>query len=95
MPNGFGGNCRAQIVEHVPNRFSSAAYYPATFAINGPVDDPRDNATTTYADNDSVTRPADAIYPGAASHHGVVDTLLHDFDELSPDHVKSSISKCR
>jgi hypothetical protein len=76
-PNGYGGNIvdPGGPVEHAPYRFSTAGggnniYYPATFAINGPVD-ARDNATTTYADNgDSVTRPADAIYPGAASHTG-------------------------
>jgi len=68
VPNGFGGTVGTD-VEHVPNRFSGAAYYPATFAINGPVD-PRDNATTTYADNDNVTRPADAKYPSAASTTG-------------------------
>ena len=60
VKNGFGGTLGTD-VEHIPNRFSSAAYYPATFAINGPVD-ARDNATTTYADNDSVTRAADAKY---------------------------------
>ncbi len=48
-------------MEHVPNRFSSAAYYPATFAINGPRD-ARDTVTTTYADNDSLLRSADAKY---------------------------------
>ncbi|PYK21478.1 MAG: hypothetical protein DME59_21350, partial [Verrucomicrobia bacterium] len=72
VPNGFGGAVATTWpgpVEHAPNRFSSAAYYPATFAINGPVD-ARDNATTTYADNDGVTRPADAIYPGAAATTG-------------------------
>lgn len=68
VPNGYGGTVGTD-VEHVPNRFSSAAYYPATFAINGPVD-ARDTATTTYADNDNVTRPADAIYPGAATATG-------------------------
>ena len=60
VKNGFGGTLGTD-VEHIPNRFSSAVYYPATFAINGPVD-ARDNATTTYADNDGVTRPADAMY---------------------------------
>ena len=30
----------------------------------------RDNATTTYADNDNVTRPADAIYPATATTTG-------------------------
>ena len=68
VPNGFGGTLGTD-VEHVPNRFSGAAYYPATFAINGPVD-ARDTATTTYRDNDNVLRPADAIYPGAASNSG-------------------------
>jgi putative Ig domain-containing protein len=60
VKNGFGGTLGTD-VEHIPNRFSSAVYYPATFAINGPVD-ARDNATTTYADNDNVTRSADAKY---------------------------------
>ena len=69
VPNGFGGTVGTD-VEHVPNRFSSAAYYPATFAINTSVTDARDTATTTYSDNDSVTRPSDAIYPGAASTTG-------------------------
>ena len=81
VPNGFGGTVATTWpgpVEHAPNRFSGAAYYPATLAINGPAD-ARDNATTTYADNDSVIRPA---------------TLLHDLDNLSSDHVKSSVSKC-
>jgi hypothetical protein len=68
VPNGFGGTLGTD-VEHVPNRFSGAAYYPATFAINGPVD-ARDSATTTYADNDNITRPADAIYPGAPTTTG-------------------------
>jgi hypothetical protein len=68
VPNGFGGTLGTD-VEHVPNRFSGAAYYPATFSINGPPDI-RNNSTTTYADNDDVTRPADAIYPGGASTAG-------------------------
>src|SRR5205823_14381219 len=58
-------------VEHAPNRFPvGTAYYPATFCINSSATDARDNATTTYADNDGVIRPADAIYPGAASTTG-------------------------
>ena len=72
VPNGFGGTVATTWpgpVEHAPNRFSGAAYYPATLAINGPAD-ARDNATTTYADNDSVIRPADAIYPGGATTTG-------------------------
>jgi Putative Ig domain len=68
VPNGFGGTLGTD-VEHVPNRFSGAAYYPATFSINGPPDIRNDSATT-YADNDGVTRPADAIYPGGASTTG-------------------------
>jgi hypothetical protein len=32
--------------------------------------DARDNATTIYLDNDNVTRPADAFYPGAATTTG-------------------------
>jgi PKD repeat protein len=72
VPNGFGGTVTTTWpgpVEHAPNRFSSAAYYPATFSINGPTD-ARDTATTIYPDNDGVTRAADAIYPVAASHTG-------------------------
>jgi len=72
VPNGFGGAVTTTFpgpIEHAPNRFSAAAYYPATFSINGPVD-ARDNATTTYADNDNVTRSADAMYPGAATTTG-------------------------
>jgi hypothetical protein len=73
VANGFGGNVGTSFpgpVEHAPNRIpTGTAYYPATFSINGPVD-ARDNATTTYADNDGVTRPADAIYPGAATTTG-------------------------
>jgi hypothetical protein len=74
VQNGFGGTVGTSFpgpVEHAPNRFpAGTAYYPATFSINGPPDTPRDNTTTTYADNDGVTRPADAIYPGAASTTG-------------------------
>ncbi len=65
VKNGFGGILGTD-VEHIPNRFSGAAYYPATFSINGPVD-ARDNATTTYADNDNVTRPADATYANTSN----------------------------
>jgi hypothetical protein len=64
VPNGFGGDVSTTFpgpVEHVPARFFGAAYYPATFAINGP-NDARSNATTIYADNDNVTRSADAKY---------------------------------
>jgi hypothetical protein len=73
LQNGYGGAVNTSFpgpVEHAPNRFSSAAYYPGTFCINGPPGSPRDTATTTYADNDSVVRPADAIYPGAATTTG-------------------------
>jgi hypothetical protein len=62
LQNGYGGAVSTSgPVEHAPNRFSTT-YYPATLAINGPTD-ARDTATTTYLDNDSVQRPADAIYP--------------------------------
>jgi Putative Ig domain len=64
VQNGFGGAIGTTFpgpVEHAPLRFNGNPYYPATFAINGPAD-ARDNATTTYADNDSVTRSADAKY---------------------------------
>jgi hypothetical protein len=71
LRNGYGGNIvdPGGPVEHAPNRFAGSAYYPATFAINGFVD-ARDNATTIYVDNDNVTRPADAIYPGNAATTG-------------------------
>src|SRR5262249_26252680 len=71
VPNGFGGTVGTD-VEHVPNRFSSG-YYPATFAINPmppPPADTRYNAATTYADNDGVTRPADAIYSDGTAGTG-------------------------
>jgi hypothetical protein len=73
VPNGFGGTVAMSFpgpVEHAPNRFSASIYYPATFSINSSTTDVRDNATTTYADNDGVTRPADAVYPGAATTTG-------------------------
>jgi Putative Ig domain len=72
LRNGYGGNVAdpGGPVEHAPNRFASAAYYPATFCINSPTIDARDAATTTYRDNDNILRPADAIYPGAASNSG-------------------------
>lgn len=76
VPNGFGGTVGTTFpgpVEHAPNRFSGAAFYPGTFCINptnGLPDSPRDTAVTTYADNDSVIRPADALYPGAAATTG-------------------------
>jgi hypothetical protein len=74
VPNGFGGAVATTWpgpVEHAPARFPAGTpYYPATFSINGPPDSPRDNATTTYADTDNVTRSADAIYPGAATSTG-------------------------
>jgi hypothetical protein len=67
--NGYGGNVvdPGGPIEHAPSRFSTT-YYPATFCINGPPESPpvRDNATTVYADNDGVTRPADAIYLNTA-----------------------------
>jgi hypothetical protein len=68
LPNGYGGTVGTTFspttvdVEHAPLRFNGNPYYPATFAINGPAD-ARDTTTTTYTDNDGVTRPADAIYP--------------------------------
>jgi hypothetical protein len=74
LPNGYGGTTAnpdgSAQVKHAPLRFSGAAYYPATFSINSSTTDARDTATSTYADNDNVTRPADGIYPGAASQTG-------------------------
>ena len=69
VPNGFGGILGTD-VEHVPLRFSGTPYYPATFCINAARDSPRDTATTIYADNDGVTRPADAVHPGGAGTSG-------------------------
>jgi hypothetical protein len=70
--NGFGGTVGTSFpgpVEHAPSRFpAGTAYYPATFSINptnGLPDPPRDTAVTSYADNDSVIRPADARYANA------------------------------
>src|SRR5205823_6384536 len=76
VPNGFGGTVATSFpgpVEHAPNRFSGAAYYPGTFCINptnGLPDCPRDTAVTTYPDNYIVIRPADAIYPGSSTTTG-------------------------
>jgi len=72
LPNGYGGNIAdpGGPVEHAPNRFAGSAYWPATFSINSSTTDARDTATTKYADNDGVTRPADAIYPGNAASTG-------------------------
>jgi putative Ig domain-containing protein len=72
LRNGYGGNIvdPGGPVEHAPNRFVGSAYYPATFSINSSITDARDTATTTYTDNDSILRPADAIYPGAATTSG-------------------------
>jgi len=74
VPNGFGGVVATAWpgpVEHAPYRFPvGSGYYPATFSINSSTTDARDNATTTYSDNDSVIRPADGIYPGAATTTG-------------------------
>jgi hypothetical protein len=72
VQNGFGGTVATSFpgpVEHAPTRFSGAAYYPATFSINGPSDS-RDTSTTIYADNDGVTRPADAIYSDGTTGTG-------------------------
>jgi hypothetical protein len=80
VPNGFGGNVAdpGGPVEHAPNRFASVGYYPATFCINSSTTDARDNATTTYLDNDNVLRPADAIYPGAAATTGSSTPFYYD-----------------
>ena len=67
LPNGYGGAV-GTIVEHAPLRFAGS-YFPATLSINGPVD-ARDTSATTYADNDGVTRPADAIYPDVVTGTG-------------------------
>jgi hypothetical protein len=67
LPNGYGGAVGPSFpgpVEHAPNRFSGAAYYPATLCINdGQASSIRNTATTSYADSDGVIRPADAVYP--------------------------------
>jgi hypothetical protein len=72
LRNGYGGSVvdPGGPVEHAPNRFAGSAYYPATLSINSSATDARDTATTTYRDNDNVLRPADAIYPGAATNSG-------------------------
>jgi hypothetical protein len=79
LQNGYGGAIAdpAGPVEHAPKRFlappngtGNGSYFPATFSINSATTDARDTATTTYADNDGIIRPADAIYPGTASTTG-------------------------
>ncbi len=63
VPNGFGGAV-GTAVQHIPNRFASADYYPATLSINdGQANSIRNTATTNYADNDGIVRPGDAVYP--------------------------------
>lgn len=61
VPNGYGGIVGTD-VGHVPQRFAADPYYAGTFSINAAPDGVRDTITTTYADNDGVIRPADAIY---------------------------------
>jgi hypothetical protein len=71
-PNGYGGSVAdpGGPVEHAP-MFAGATYYPATLSINNSTTDIRDTApTTTYPDNDGLTRWADAIYPGSATTTG-------------------------
>ncbi|MBA3830791.1 MAG: hypothetical protein H0X34_02630 [Chthoniobacterales bacterium] len=71
VPNGYGGAAAdgsppvaGNPLEHVPLRFASAAYFPATFCINdGNANSIRNTVTTSYADNDAIIRPADATYP--------------------------------
>ncbi len=49
VQNGFGGTVGTSFpgpVEHAPNRFANADYWPATFAINSSTTDARDTATT-------------------------------------------------
>jgi hypothetical protein len=67
LPNGYGGAIAdpAGPVEHAPLRFSTAGggngiYFPATLCLNNSVSTP---TRTSYADGDSVIRPADARYP--------------------------------
>jgi hypothetical protein len=88
-PNGYGGTIADPVgpVEHAPVRFSGvgAAYYPATFCINNSTTDARDSATSTYADNDAVTRPADAIYPDpTANTKGKGSWTPYYYDSLNP-----------
>ncbi len=81
LQNGYGGAVATSFpgpVEHSPNRWpAGTTYYPATLCINGPPD-ARDTATTTYLDNDGVQRPADAIYPGAATTTGSSTPYYYD-----------------
>jgi hypothetical protein len=71
VPNGYGGAIAdgspavpGNPLEHVPLRFASAAYYPATFCINdGQPNSVRNTITTNYPDNDGIIRPGDAAYP--------------------------------
>jgi len=71
VENGYGGSAAdgtppvpGNPLEHVPLRFASAPYYPATFCINdGLPKSNRNTVTTSYADPDGVIRPGDAVYP--------------------------------
>jgi len=59
VPNGYGGAV-GTTVEHVPLRFASLPYFPATLCINTSA---ATSTRTSYADNDGIIRPADAAYP--------------------------------
>ena len=74
IANGYGGSVLdttpptvGGVLEHVPLRFgtvSGVSYYPATLCINnGQNNSVRHSAGTNYADNDGITRSADAVYP--------------------------------
>jgi hypothetical protein len=60
--NGYGGAIADPTgpLEHAPLRFVGFPYFPATLCINGGAST---STRTGYADNDSIIRPADAVYP--------------------------------
>jgi hypothetical protein len=62
VPNGYGGAILdpGGPVEHAPIRFAGLPYFPATLCINNA---PSTSTRTSYADNDGIIRPADAVYP--------------------------------
>src|SRR2546423_354513 len=63
LPNGYGGNVSTTFpapVEHAPQRFAGANYFPATLCINNAAST---STRTGYADEDGIIRPADAAYP--------------------------------
>lgn len=83
VASGYGGTILdpGGPVEHAPQKFAGNPYLPGTLAINAA----SSTATrTSYADNDGVIRPADAVYPdpsvtttGASTPYYTTSTDYH------------------